>query len=109
MKIVPLSKEIVEECNKLSIKFVSLNFSGGSDEGYLYVDVTPFTSQYRGPVATLLQKIEAWAWQHYQYGGGGDGSDYGDDIEYNIENNSATHESWQTERTYERHGTTNFN
>jgi hypothetical protein len=105
MKIVPLSKEIVEECKENKVECVKLEFTGGSDEGYLNVDMLPWKEN----LESLCKKIEEWAWQHYEYSGAGCGGDYGDDISYNIADNSAMHEYWQTERSYQDHGTTYFN
>ena len=42
----------------------------------------------------LESDIDDWAWDVYEYGGAGDGSDYGDDIEYDLVNMQVTTSGW---------------
>ena len=42
-----------------------------------------------------------WAWEVYSYSGAGDGSDYGDDIVYDLVNKKVTTSEWFTEQRYE--------
>lgn len=93
MQIESLKKELYDRAIALGVKKISLHFSGGSDEGYLYIDLMPTHD------GKLAQDIENWAWDTYGYGGAGDGSDYGDDIVYDLENNKATASEWYTART----------
>ena len=49
----------------------------------------------------LAEEVEVWAYEDpgvYDYSGAGDGSDYGDDITYNIEDMTATHSEWYMSR-----------
>ena len=97
MNIEPLSKKIYDKAVSLGITQIELKFSGGSDEGYLNVyvnDERGFSSN-----TEFEQEIEGWAWQAYGYSGAGDGSDYGDDIVYNLVEKTATASSWSMQRT----------
>jgi len=131
----PLSLELYRRAKELKATHVSLNFSGGCDEGYLNVSVLcgddPAHLKHTGMTSTELIKkyystapvdcenfphysyaqkiasartalesdIEEWAWQEYSYSGAGDGHDYGDDIEYNLETLMMTSSNWWMERT----------
>lgn len=92
MEIEPLSKEIYEKAVSLGIKEIQLQFSGGSDEGNLHVSCYP-DARYE-----FEQEIEEWAWETYAYSGAGDGSDYGDDITYDLVNKKARCSEWYTAR-----------
>ena len=93
MDIQPFSKELFELVKAAGIKSVELRFSGGSDQGYLDVNIEPYESS----TAELATKIEKWAWDVYHYSGAGDGSDYGDNITYNFETGKVEVESWYSE------------
>ena len=93
MTIQPLSKAIYDKAKSLGIETISLQFTGGSDEGALHVDVDPYDSSY-----DFEKEIENWAWDVYQYNGGGDGDDYGDDITYDLKDGTATSSNWYTSR-----------
>jgi len=88
MKAEPLKKEIYNKAKELGVKYILLQFSGGSDEGNLYVDMGPDYNQ------DLADEIEDWAWNVYEYSGAGDGSDYGDNIEYDLVNNKVKTNEW---------------
>jgi len=92
-QIRPISKVIYEKAKSLGIETISLQFTGGNDEGALQVDVDPYDSSYN-----FEKEIESWAWEAYQYNGGGDGSDYGDDITYNLKDGTASSSHWYTSR-----------
>ena len=92
-QIRPISKAIYEKAKSLGIETISLQFTGGNDEGALQVDVDPYDSSYN-----FEKEIEDWAWEAYQYNGGGDGNDYGDDITYNLKDGTASSSSWYTSR-----------
>ena len=97
MNIEPLSKKIYDKAVSLGITQIELKFSGGSDEGYLSVYVNGqegFSSN-----TEFEQEIEEWAWQAYGYSGAGDGSDYGDDVVYDLVEKTATASSWSMQRT----------
>lgn len=72
---------------------IVLHFSGGSDEGYLNVETLP---EYHNDLAN---EVEEWAWEVYGYSGAGDGSDYGDDIVYDLANKRVTTQEWYTSRS----------
>jgi hypothetical protein len=88
MNAEPLSKAIYDKAKKLGIAKIELNFSGGSDEGYLNIETSP--EYYR----EFAQEIEDWAWDTYHYSGAGDGNDYGDNVIYNLETGEVTTEEW---------------
>jgi hypothetical protein len=48
----------------------------------------------------LTNDIENWAWDVYSYSGDGEGSDYGDDIVYDLVNKTVSTSEWFTERQY---------
>ena len=93
MQIESLKKELYDRAIALGINEIRLNFSGGSDEGYLNIDLLPKYDD------DLARDIENWAWDTYHYSGAGDGSDYGDDIVYDLKNGKATSSEWYTART----------
>lgn len=87
MNIEPLSKEIYDKAKEKGVKKIILQFSGGNDEGHLYVETDPYDANMEG-------EIEDWAWTAYEYNGAGDGSDYGDNITYDLENGEASVDTW---------------
>ena len=92
----PLTKEIYNKAKEFGVDKIVLNWSGGSDEGHLYVVFYPSIDSVK---FSLIEKmVEKWAWDVYSYGGAGDGSDYGDDIEYNLVNGMVTTSEWYTSR-----------
>jgi len=99
MNAEPLNKEIYNKALKLGITKITLNFSGGSDEGCLNVDVDSLNDQVVSQ--DFLNELENWAWEAYSYSGAGDGSDYGDDIVYDLVNKKVTTSEWSTERRYD--------
>jgi len=96
MKIHPLNKEIYNLALKLGVQKIELNFSGGSDEGYLDVVVYPFGTANKEN--NLTTKIEEWAWNVYSYSGAGDGNDYGDDVVYDLEKKTVHSSEWSMVR-----------
>jgi hypothetical protein len=92
MEIEPLSKEIYNKAIELKIKEIRLEFSGGNDEGNLYVSTLPSVN------FEFENEIESWAWDAYSYSGAGDGNDYGDTITYDLVNKKATASEWYTAR-----------
>lgn len=99
MTIEPLSKEIYNKAKKLGVEKIVLNFSGGSDEGYLNVTLYPWDQNQSDEYNDLSAEIENWAWDVYSYSGAGEGNDYGDDIEYDLVNNRVSTQEWYTART----------
>ena len=94
--IQPLPERIVARAKQLKIEIITLNFSGGSDEGCLNVDVD--SSHEVVAPSDFLNEIENWAWGAYHYSGAGDGSDYGDDITYDLKAGTASCQDWVTDR-----------
>jgi hypothetical protein len=90
MTIEPLKKAIYEKAKELGVEKIELRFEGGSDEGYLYIDIYPEESDKDG----LAGIVEDWAWEAYDYNGAGEGNDYGDNITYNIKEGKATSSEW---------------
>ena len=88
MEIEPLSKDIYNRAKAAGVETITLNFQGGSDEGFLYIHINPATG------ALTEEEVEEWAWEQYDYSGAGEGSDYGDNIQYDIKNDTASHTSW---------------
>jgi hypothetical protein len=87
MKIEPLSKDIYNKCKEYGITKIVLHWSGGSDEGLVDVE-TDSKDNY------LSKEIEDWAYEAYEYNGAGDGTDYGDDITYDLKEGTVSHEEW---------------
>jgi len=90
MNAKPLSKEIYNKAKELGITKIFLRFSGGSDEGNLDIDMEPTYNQ------KFVHEIEDWAWEVYSYSGAGDGSDYGDNIEYDLKAGKVSTSEWYT-------------
>ena len=83
----PLKKEIFDKARELGITEIHLEFQGGSDEGYVYINcIHPAGNGdfHQQTVLRFQQKIEDWVWQVYDYSGAGDGTDYGDNITYKV-------------------------
>jgi hypothetical protein len=97
MEANPLPQHLYEKALEKGVERICLNFSGGNDEGYLTVDISPWDRN----TPELSQEIEEWAWDSYSYSGAGDGSDYGDDITYDLVNKKTYTESWYMERKTE--------
>ena len=96
MEIEPLPKKIFKKAMSLGITEIHLNFSGGSDEGYVNVHFAGIAGEHNSEFA---QEIEEWVWEAYDYSGAGDGSDYGDNVIYDLVNKTATSDSWYMART----------
>ena len=92
MQANPLPKEIYEKAVAVGVTKIVLRFSGGNDEGYLNVDLYPEWH------SNLAQEIESWAWESYEYSGAGDGSDYGDDVTYDLVNKKVMSQEWYMRR-----------
>lgn len=82
LKPKPLKKEIFEKARKLGVDEILLEFIGGSDEGVVRVTCHNITGD--NTFDELEQEIEEWVWQVYDYSGAGDGTEYGDDIFYEV-------------------------
>lgn len=92
-EIVQLPKELAESLKKNGVTSVTLQFYGGSDEGYLNIHFTGIACD--DPVYRDLENaVDEWAWEVYEYSGAGDGSDYGDDITYDFEKGEIRFNEW---------------
>jgi len=100
MQAEPLSKDIYNKAKELGVEEILLQFSGGSDEGYLEVRLTPNDDIH------LEQEIEDWAWKVYRYSGAGEGTDYGDNIVYDLKNNEVRTIEWVHVPSYTNHPAT---
>lgn len=116
-EIKPLTKEFYDRAVELQTEKITLHFSGGNDEGYLTVHVHSKhphlelrTSKFAedvekcdkicSKISSLEMDIESWAWDVYEYGGAGDGSDYGDDITYDFVSGTVSCVEWYSEPQY---------
>ena len=107
MEPKPLPKRLYDEAKRLGFSFIELEFSGGSDEGYLSVWLGRMeTGEGQLPSKkldnmfdnseeqALIRDIDEWADQEYSYSGAGDGHDYGDDITYKLDTNEVEYSEW---------------
>ena len=90
MRAEPLKKELYAKAKELGVEKIILQFSGGNDEGNLNIDLEPEWNQ------DFANQVEDWAWEVYSYSGAGDGSDYGDDITYDLVKNKVSTSEWYT-------------
>jgi hypothetical protein len=97
----PLPRTLYDKAKKLKLANIILEFSGGSDEGYLSVCLTPSNHPDDEPnpaldaeIDSFSDEVEEWAWSVYDYSGAGDGSDYGDDITYDLVEGKVTYSEW---------------
>ena len=90
MKAKPLNKEIYNKAKELGVEKIILQFSGGSDEGNLNIDLEPDWNQ------DFANQVEDWAWEVYSYSGAGEGNDYGDNIEYDLKAGKVSTSEWYT-------------
>lgn len=96
MLVEPLSGHIYKMAMDAAVSEIHLEFSGGSDEGCLNISCEPCENS-----SDLLNAIiEEWAWEVYDYSGAGDGSEYGDNIVYNLVEGTVTTQEWCHERSY---------
>ena len=94
MKAQPLNKSIYNKAKEFGIEQITLHFSGGSDEGYLDVELC----EADNADDSFFKEVEEWAWEVYDYNGAGEGNDYGDDIVYDLKNGKVTTSEWFTAR-----------
>lgn len=99
MKAEPLKKELYERAKSLGATAIVLHFSGGSDEGFLEVELQGL--DYAGEGKSLWGEVEDWAWEVYEYSGAGDGTTYGDDITYDLVANKVSSQEWYHAVSYE--------
>lgn len=90
MQIEPLPKKIHDKLKKAGVKKLQLCFEGGNDEGILNIEADP----YEAMDDKLEQEIDEWVWNVYSYSGAGEGSPYGDNILYDLEENTQSWSEW---------------
>jgi len=108
MNIEPLKKDIYDKSVSNGVSKIILSFSGGYGKGYLDVSFEPprcHSSGYTRGYPSLGRKtdeltaaIEKWAWDTYRYFGAGNGSDYGEEIVYDLVNKKCSTKEWYTVR-----------
>ena len=94
MQAQPLPKKFYDALLALKVEELCLHWSGGDDQGYLDIQTVPDSID----IGDLHDQIDEWAWLEYGYNGAGDGSDYGDDITYNLTKGIVTTSEWFTIR-----------
>jgi len=100
MTPIPFERNLRERALALGLHTITLNFSGGNDEGFLEVSLLqkngePLSSQYPGdPAGCLAAEIQDWAWDHYPFHGTGIGVPYGDILQYNLTEDTIEYDSW---------------
>jgi hypothetical protein len=95
----PIKKSLYDKLKAQGVNRVKLCFSGGSDEGFLDVFLYPELDYTDEEARNLLKEVENWAWDVYSYSGAGEGNDYGDNITYDLVENTVETEEWYMERT----------
>jgi len=93
MNAEPISKELFDKLIAAGVNEVTLRFSGGSDEGYLDVDLGDI-DHFDEAGRKLINEVEKWAWEVYSYSGAGEGIDYGDDIVYDLVHKKVKLSEW---------------
>jgi len=100
MDVLPLPKKIYDQCKAAGITNIGLHWSGGGGDACLYASLSDCVGdtyhQPRGIAAwdTLREEIENWAYNESDYCGAGDGTEYGDDVVYDLVNHKVTTRSW---------------
>jgi hypothetical protein len=92
MQVKPLSKKVYNKAIELGVEEIELSFSGGSDEGFLNVGLSPKYNE------AFADEIESWAWEVYDYSGAGEGYEYGDNIIYDLKNKTVSTNEWSMVR-----------
>jgi hypothetical protein len=98
MNIIALPKKLYDRATELGVTSIALRFSGGSDEGYLDVQIdSPLDND--DALSALGSDVEDWADTAYSYSGHGDGSDYGDNVTYDLVEMEARWDEWEMKIT----------
>ena len=96
MKAEPLPKELFDKLKAAQVTEVILNFTGGHDEANLQVSLDGAAETS----TNLETDVELWAWEAYSYSGAGEGTDYGDDIVYDLVKGEVRTQEWAHETVY---------
>ena len=96
----PIPPHLLQKLKDAGVGAVHLEFSGGSDEGYLDVSFMPAGPRELPPekACDLYDEVYKWVYDAYDYSGAGDGTPYGDDVVYDLKNGTWSHTSWYTVR-----------
>lgn len=103
----PLPLKFMTRALTADIELIVINWSGGSDEGHLNVNLKDKNGKTfslwtdNDPLLQpLFADIEEWCYNTMDYNGAGDGSSYGDIIRYNLKEGTVSTETWWTEEVY---------
>ena len=105
----PLPLKFMTRALTANVELIIINWSGGSDEGHLNVELVDndnrlltswIQTENRPVVRALIADIEEWCYYTMDYGGAGDGSNYGDIIRYNLTEGTVSTETWWTEQVH---------
>lgn len=97
----PLPKRFFEAAKNLGLQTIEISFQGGDDNGYVNVSLTDSEGHlqcYDSEFSDLCKEIEDWAYSAYDYSGAGDGTEYGDDITYDLQNGEVRVSEWYMAR-----------
>ena len=95
-----IPKKLYEKLREKGVVKVILQFSGGYDEGHLYVDLV--YEEDREKDHSLDTAVEEWAWEVNCYTGAGDGTgSFGDNITFDLINKTVETEEWYHSVKYE--------
>lgn len=104
-----LPKELLTRLEKAGVKKFTLQFQGGSDEGYLEIrDNTEGVEGYKSIPDEVYEDVQEWAYKTIGYSGAGDGHEYGDNFTYDLVEQTVTHDEWYMEQADRKHPTRNF-
>ena len=101
----PLTRDLFRSLKELGVIRFTVSYQGGSDEGYnsnsvierhdILLDGEPSPSLTLQAERKAEELIDRWAgYPGGYYNGAGDGTDYGDDFEYNLEKGTVEHTEW---------------
>jgi hypothetical protein len=101
----PLTKDLFRTLKQLGVIKFTISYQGGSDEGYYSSDISeksdilldgePSRSLTMAAMLKASNLMDRWAsYPGGYYNGAGDGTDYGDDFEYNLEKGTVEHSEW---------------
>lgn len=101
----PLPMKLMTRALTLGVSVIVLNWSGGSDEGHLYIDFRnedgePVYGSTVEGIGDFRTEVEEWGYDTIDYNGAGDGRSYGDIIRYNLKEGTVSTETWWTEEVY---------
>ena len=103
----PLPLKFMTRALTADIELIVINWSGGSDEGHLNVNLKgkdgktfSLWTDNDPLLQPLFADIEEWCYDTMDYNGAGDGSSYGDIIRYNLKEGTVSTETWWTEEVH---------